>query len=172
MIKTIEMRETVRHHIKEIGADNIKLSMSGEEICETRSAQDCYYTDEETAACVEEAHKYGKRLCSHARARDSVTMCLKHGVDVIYHASYTDDEGMDMMEKMKDKVIVAPAMNWLVATLYEAEAFGYTHEKAEKVGYGRELDIAVAGLREMHRRGILVLPGGFVRRCLGYSNGG
>lgn len=52
-----EMREVIQHHVK-IGVDNIKLSMSGEEITEIRSAQDCYYTDEETAACVDEAHKY------------------------------------------------------------------------------------------------------------------
>ena len=44
-------------------------------ITEIRSAHDCYFTDEETAACVDEAHKLGKRLCAHARARDSVTMC-------------------------------------------------------------------------------------------------
>ncbi len=87
------MRATIRHHIETIGADNIKLSMSGEEITETRSAQDCYFTDEETAACVDEAHKLKKRLCAHARARDSVIMCVKHGVDVIFHASYIDDEG-------------------------------------------------------------------------------
>ena len=87
-----EMREVIRHHV-DIGVDNIKLSMSGEEvscclefsvnrnidqvhqITEIRSAQDCYFTDEETAACVDEAHKHGKRLCAHARARDSVKMC-------------------------------------------------------------------------------------------------
>jgi imidazolonepropionase-like amidohydrolase len=63
------------------------------QITEIRSAQDCYFTDEETAACVDEAHKLGKRLCAHARARDSVKMCVRHGVDVIYHASYIDDEG-------------------------------------------------------------------------------
>jgi imidazolonepropionase-like amidohydrolase len=45
------------------------------QITEIRSAQDCYFTDEETAACVDEAHRLGKRLCAHARARDSVTMC-------------------------------------------------------------------------------------------------
>jgi imidazolonepropionase-like amidohydrolase len=88
------MKETVRHHAEDIGADNIKLSMSGEEICEARSAQDCFFSDEETKACVEEAHRLKKRVCSHARARDSITMCLKHGVDVIYHASYIDDEGV------------------------------------------------------------------------------
>ncbi|KAF2174189.1 hypothetical protein M409DRAFT_62306 [Zasmidium cellare ATCC 36951] len=154
-----EMREVIREHV-ELGVDNIKLSMSGEEITEIRSAQDCYFTDEETAACVDEAHKLGKRLCAHARARDSVKMCIRHGVDVIYHASYIDDEGMDMLEKNKTKHVVAPAINWLIATLYEAEAFGYPHSKAEEVGYKRELDAAIAGLREMHRRGIVVLPGG------------
>lgn len=46
------------------------------QITEIRSAQDCYFTDEETAACVDEAHKLKKRLCAHARARDSVKMCM------------------------------------------------------------------------------------------------
>ncbi|TVY90382.1 Uncharacterized protein LAWI1_G002388 [Lachnellula willkommii] len=154
-----EMREVIRHHVK-LGVDNIKLSMSGEEITETRSAQDCYFSDEETAACVDEGHKLGKRLCAHARARDSVKMCIRHGVDVIYHASYIDDEGMDMLEAQKTKHVVAPAINWLIGTLNDAEAFGYPKAKAEQVGYKRELDAAVAGLREMHRRGIPILPGG------------
>ena len=66
----LEFRETIRRHVK-LGCDQIKLSMSGEEICETRSAEDCYYTDEESAACVDEAHRHGVRLCAHARARDS-----------------------------------------------------------------------------------------------------
>ena len=153
----LEMREVIRHHIG-IGVDTIKLSISGEEICETRSAQDCYFTDEEMAACVDEAHRHGTRLCAHARARDSVKMCVKHGVDVIYHASWTDDEGMDMLEKAKSKHIVAPGINWLYATLYEAGAFGYSFEKAEQVGYKKEYENAKRVLKEMHQRGITVLP--------------
>lgn len=153
------MRAMIRHHVA-LGVDTIKLSMSGEQITETRDAQDCYFTDEETAACVDEAHKHGLRLCAHARARDSVKMCIKHGVDVIYHASWIDEEGMAMLEAAKDKHIVAPGINWLIATVYEATEFGYPFEKAEQVGYKAELDAAIAGLREMHRRGITVLPGG------------
>jgi imidazolonepropionase-like amidohydrolase len=153
----LEMREVIRHHIG-IGVDTIKLSISGEEICETRSAQDCYFTDEEMAACVDEAHRHGIRLCAHARARDSVKMCVEHGVDIIYHASWTDDEGMDMLEKAKSKHIVAPGINWLYATLYEAGAFGYSFEKAEQVGYKKEYENAKRVLKEMHRRGITVLP--------------
>lgn len=44
--------------------------------------------------------------------------------------------------------------------VHDAAAFGYPNEKAEQVGYQKELDAAIRGLREMHRRGIVVLPGG------------
>ena len=155
----LEMREVIRHHI-DLGVDQIKLSMSGEQICETRDAQDCYFSDAETAACVDEAHRQGVRLCAHARARDSVKMCIKHGVDIIYHASWIDEEGMEMLDKAKEKHIVAPGINWLIGTLYDAAAFGYSFEKAEQVGYKKELDVAIKGLKEMHKRGITVLPGG------------
>lgn len=67
---------------------------------------------------------------------------------------------MDMLEEKKHKHIVAPGLNWLIATLYDAGAFGYNTQKAEQVGYKKELDHAIRGLREMHRRGIVVLPGG------------
>ncbi|TGO65761.1 hypothetical protein BCON_0001g00770 [Botryotinia convoluta] len=154
-----KMREVIKKHVR-LGVDQIKLSMSGEEITEKRSAQDCYFSDEETAACVEEAHNLGRRLCAHARARDSVKMCVKHGVDVLFHASYIDEEGMHMLEAKKDKHIVAPGINWLIATLNDASEFGYSHEKASQVGYQKELEAAIYGLREMHKRGIVVLPGG------------
>jgi len=57
-------------------------------------------------------------------------------------------------------VFVAPGINWLIATLEDATPFGFTPELAEQVGYKRELDVAIQGLREMHKRGIRVLPGG------------
>ena len=65
-----------------------------------------------------------------------------------------------MLEKKKSSHIVAPGINWLIATLHDAAAFGYTHETAERVGYKKELETAILGLREMRRRGIIVLPGG------------
>lgn len=65
-----------------------------------------------------------------------------------------------MLEKVKHRHVVAPGINWLIGTLYDAEAFGYPTAKAEKVGYKKELEHAIRGHREMHRRGIVVLPGG------------
>ena len=153
------MRKAVRELV-DLGVDQIKLSMTGEEITGTQRAEDTYFSDEECAAAVTEAHRRGKRVCAHARSAESVKMCVRNHVDVIYHASFTDAEGMDMLEANKDWVFVAPGINWLIATLYEAEAFGFPQEAAEAVGYKKELEMAEAGLREMHRRGIRVLPGG------------
>jgi imidazolonepropionase-like amidohydrolase len=153
------MRKAVRELI-ELGVDQIKLSMTGEEITGTQRAEDTYFSDEEVAAAVAEAHRRGKRVCAHARSAESVKMCLRNKVDIIYHASFTDAEGMDMLEANKDWVFVAPGINWLVATLYEAESFGFPQEAAEAVGYKRELEVATKGLREMHQRGIKILPGG------------
>ena len=67
---------------------------------------------------------------------------------------------MDSLERNKSKHVVAPGINWLIATLHDAAAFGYPTEKAEQVGYQKELSIAVRALREIHRRGIVILPGG------------
>ncbi|KIW87894.1 uncharacterized protein Z519_11478 [Cladophialophora bantiana CBS 173.52] len=93
-------------------------------------------------------------------ARDSVIQSVEHGVDVIYYASYTDDVGMNMLSKAKHKHVVAPAINWLYTTVHEAEPFGYTFEKAEQIGYNKELEIAIKALKEMNKRGITVPPGG------------
>ncbi|WP_277872993.1 amidohydrolase family protein [Raineyella fluvialis] len=119
-----EMRKVVRETIS-LGVDTIKLSMSGEEITGRNRAADNYFSDEEVEAAVREAHRRGVRVAVHARAAESVRLALRHGADIIYHASFIDDEGMDMLEERKDSVFVAPGLNWLIATLNEAGDFGY-----------------------------------------------
>jgi imidazolonepropionase-like amidohydrolase len=154
-----EMRKTVRMLIG-VGVDLIKLIMSGEEITGTRRAEDTYFTDAEIAVAVQEAHNRGVRVISHARSAESIKMCLRNGVDIIYHASFIDEEGLDLLEAQKDTIFVAPGINWIVATLEDAGPWGFTPDLAEQVGYKRELEIGIRGLKEMHRRGIRVLPGG------------
>lgn len=155
----VEMKEVVEKTIA-IGVDQIKLSMSGEELTEKCKAEETYFDDDEATAACETAHAAGKRVCSHARSQESIKLSCRAGVDVIYHASYVDEEGLDMLEARKDKIWVAPAINWIWATLYEASPFGYTQEKAEEVGYGKELKAAIWGMKEMKKRGIKILPGG------------
>ncbi|KAI1077017.1 composite domain of metallo-dependent hydrolase [Whalleya microplaca] len=154
------MRRVVRENI-ELGADNIKLSMTGDYVAENMGSEETYYTLAETKAAVEEAHNRGKRVCSHARSAASVKMSCLAGIDVIYHASYVDAEGLDMLEALKDQVYVAPAINFpLLSCSGDATPYGLTPEMAKKKGLVHEVDIACKAMTELRKRGVRILPGG------------
>jgi imidazolonepropionase-like amidohydrolase len=154
-----EMRKAVRLFLK-YGVDSIKLNLSGDNFTPQSPAETGWMTDAEVAAAMEETRLRGKRGTAHARSAASVKQALRHGIDVIYHASFTDEETLDMLEEAKDRVFVAPGIAILYAMLHEAEAYGITHAKAVEMGYQIEWDAAVESLKAMHRRGVRVLPGG------------
>ena len=154
------MRKTAREFI-ELGADNIKLSMTGDYVHPTMGSTETYFTLKETKAAVEEAHNRGKRVCAHARSAASVVLCCQSGVDVVYHASFADEKGLDMLEALKDRVFVAPAINFPYNTCSgDAIPYGMTPEMAKKKGLVEEVDLACKAMKELHRRGVRVLPGG------------
>ena len=153
-----DMRRVVRQFLK-YGVDTIKLNLSGEYIAGI-PAEFTPMTDAEVAVAVSEARLRGKRVSAHARSCESVKQCLRHGIDIIYHASFTDEEALDLLEAKKDKVFVAPGIAWLINTSYHAAEWGITPEIAKNMGYHRELEIAIESLKKMHKRGIRVLPGG------------
>jgi imidazolonepropionase-like amidohydrolase len=154
-----EMRKAVRMFLK-YGVDTIKLNLSGDNFTPDSPADTTWMSDAEVAAAMDEVRVRRKRGTAHARSAASVKQALRHGIDVIYHASYTDEEALDMLEAAKDRVFVAPGIAILYAMLYEAEPWGITHAKAVAMGYQHEWDAAIESLRAMHKRGIRVLPGG------------
>ena len=153
-----EMRKCVRMFLK-YGVDTVKLNLSGEYIAGI-PAEFTPMTDAEIATAVQEVRMRGKRLAAHARSCESVKQCVRHGIEIIYHASFADEEALDMLEARKDHHFVAPGISWLINTSYHAAEFGITPELAKKMGYHRELEIACETLRKMKKRGIRILPGG------------
>ncbi|KAJ5926698.1 hypothetical protein N7516_008471 [Penicillium verrucosum] len=154
------MRRAVREFCY-LGADNLKISMTGDEFHDTMRAETTYITQEETTAAVEEAHGRGKRVCAHARSNESVKKCCRAGVDVIYHASFADDEAIKMVAGMKDRVFISPAINFPWASASgEATPYGLTIDMAIKKGLKREVEIAAETMQKMHAKGIRILPGG------------
>ena len=154
-----EMRRIVRMFLK-YGVDSIKLNLSGDNFVPGADAKTTWMTDAEVAAAAEEVRMRGKRIIVHARSCESVKQALRHGIHLIYHASFTDEESLDMLEAAKDKVFVAPALGILWAFLWEAEPWGVSHETALKMGYEEEWNAAIESLKAMHKRGVRILPGG------------
>ncbi len=53
------------------------------------------YNQAETHAMVEEAHRLGKKVVVHARGAEGTLYAARAGVDVILHASWMDEEGLE-----------------------------------------------------------------------------
>lgn len=153
-----EIRRSARTFVK-YGVDHLKINLSGEYIAGL-PAEMSPFSEEEVAMLASEAKRYGKRVAAHARSSESVKMCVRHGIEMVYHASFADEEALDMLEANKDKHFVAPGIGWLIRTSFNAAEYGITPELAATMGYKRELEIASDSLRKMHKRGIRVLPGG------------
>jgi imidazolonepropionase-like amidohydrolase len=154
-----EMRKAVRLFLK-YGVDSVKLNLSGDNFTPQSPSQTTWMLDEEVAAAMREVKMRGKRGIAHARSSESVKQALRHGIELIYHASFADNEALDMLEAAKDRVFVAPGIAILYAMLHEAEPFGITNAMATQMGYQIEWDAALESLAKMHKRGIRVLPGG------------
>jgi imidazolonepropionase-like amidohydrolase len=153
-----EVRRAVRMLIK-YGVDSIKLNLSGEEITGMK-AEETPMSEEEVAMAVREAKARGKVVAAHARSSESVKQCIRHGIQNIYHASFADEEALDMLEAAKDKHFVAPGLAWLINTARHAGEWGIKPGSPLSISYERELEHAVETSRKMHKRGIRVLIGG------------
>ena len=154
-----QVRRACRLLVRE-GVDLLKLNVSGRVGPPGQSADRAVMTDGEVAAAMEVAGSSGVRVCAHARSADSVKMCVRHGLGIIYHANFADEEALDVLEANRDSCFVVPALGLLYQTCYARSEWGFTPEMAREHGLVRELETSVETMGRMRKRGIRVLPGG------------
>ncbi len=154
-----EFRRFSREMVRE-GVDTLKINVSGDAGTPASPAETTVMSDAEVAAVCNVAQAHGKRVAAHARSAESVRMCLRHGVDVIYHATLLDDDARDRLEAERERVFVAPVLGNLYTTLNEAAPWGITREMAAERGIAYELDHGIENMKALHRRGVRVLIGG------------
>jgi imidazolonepropionase-like amidohydrolase len=154
-----EIRKAVRICCRE-GVDNVKFNVSGDEFVGTARAEIVSMTEEELTAGVAVAHDWGKRVACHSRAAESVKRAVRAGVDCIYHCDFADEEALDMLESVKDRVIVGPAFGLVHNSVFEGDAVGLTKDVVQRMGLPRKLEHTIATYHEMRRRGMRVVVGG------------
>ena len=154
-----EFRKVAREMVRE-GVDTLKINPSGDEFVPFAKARHTVMNDSEVAAVCEVAQSRDLRVAAHARSAEAVKMSLRHGCEIIYHATLMDNESLDLLEAAKDRIFVAPTIGIQITTLHEASDWGITTEVAEGLGMRRELEIGAESMKELHRRGVKVLPGG------------
>ncbi|MBM82502.1 MAG: cytosine deaminase [Planctomycetaceae bacterium] len=153
-----QFRQQVRELIRE-GVDIIKLVISGDTFVPHAGSDSTVMSESEVAAAAEVVHAHGKRMSAHARSAEAVKLCVRHGVKVIYHANFVDEEAIDMLEENKDWVFVSPNIGFTSVAAYEGEQW-FTEEQVIELGFREELAGAARGLQELKRRGVRILGGG------------
>ena len=154
-----EMRRTCRSLLRE-GVDTLKLNVSGNQTIPGSRPQQTVMREEEVGTAARTAHAHGKRIAAHVRAAASIKMALRQGIDILYHCEYADEECLDLLEAARDRVFVAPAVGLLHNTIFEAERWGITYEKAKANGVVDQFERAQEVFAELRKRGVRVLVGG------------
>ena len=154
-----EIRRAVRLCCRE-GVDNVKFNISGDEFVSHARAEIVSLSEEELRVGVNTAHDWGKRVACHSRAAESVKRAVRAGVDCIYHCDFADEEALDMLEAVKDKVIIGPAFGLVHNCVFEGDVVGLTKDVVERMGMPRKLEFTIATYKEMRKRGMRVVVGG------------
>ena len=153
-----EYRRITREMIRE-GVDIIKLVVSGDSFVPHAPSTATIMSEAEVAAAAEVVHAHGKRMSAHARSAESVKRCVRHGVKVIYHANFADEEALDMLEAARDRVFISPNIGITAVAAYEGSAW-FTEEQVVEMGFREELAGAAAVIKELKKRGVRILGGG------------
>jgi len=90
-----EVAAKVRENIK-FGSDVIKFCATGGVMSKGTKVGVQQYTLEEMQVLVSEAHRRGLIVAAHAHGTSGIKDAIRAGVDSVEHASFIDDEGIDL----------------------------------------------------------------------------
>jgi imidazolonepropionase-like amidohydrolase len=145
-------RRAVREQVK-YGADWIKYYSDRRYFMKDGALHSWVnFTDEETKAIVDEAHRLGHKVAAHAMGREGIESALRAGVDSIEHGDGLDDETIDLMVRrgvywcptiyvgvyVAEGRAAAGAPIWKEMIEVERKAFGKALKKGVRIAYGTD----------------------------------
>jgi imidazolonepropionase-like amidohydrolase len=107
------VRHAVRTNFKH-GSDFVKILATGAVLSKGIPPGAQQYSDEELAAAVEEATRWGRFVAAHAHGAEGIKAAIRAGVRTIDHGSMMDDEGIALLKERPE--------TFYVPTLYVIQA--------------------------------------------------
>jgi imidazolonepropionase-like amidohydrolase len=144
------------------GVDTIKVNVSGDRDWGHMHADDTVtvIAERELEAVMEVANARRLTVATHCSSSAGVKMCVRQGVPVIFHAPHADTEARDMLESAKDRVFVVPGAGFPISMARRQAEFGLKWSSEKIAALEREIGIFTDCMRDLHKRGVRVLPGG------------
>ena len=148
-----ELIEAIRCQVKD-RVDCIKVSGSSDSLITPDSLDGSALTVEELTLIATEARRLGVMSSIHARSRDSVVGAAKAGFDVIFHASYIDDEGIDLC--LQKGCVIIPTLTLLINIINANRGKAGVSDSG---AFEREVEAARGGLARAWRAGVPFITG-------------
>jgi len=152
--------EEIRRQVKD-GVDAIKIAMDGDLTLQptgvnARAELIAAFNQEETTQMVVEAHRLGKKVITHARGREAVLYAARARADIIFHASFMDDECLDAI--LQNGCAICPTFT-LFVNVYEfsqpTDGAGQGWHDAAKA----EVEAAFKNIHKAYKAGVKLLTG-------------
>jgi imidazolonepropionase-like amidohydrolase len=144
-----EARAAVRKLVKD-GVEWVKTYPTGDAAApDTNDHHTLCMTFEEMHAVVATAHNHGMKVTGHCRATAGIKNALRAGYDTLEHATFMDDEALDMLLARNTPVV--PALYFEVASIERGPEFGLSQRVID--GHQETLDGGIESCRRILRAG-------------------
>ncbi len=147
-----EMVTWTRRHAKR-GADWIKIHATGS--IPTRRGEVDVWTEDELRVVCDTAHDLGLPVAAHCRTASSTLAAARAGVDLILHASFLDDAGVEAV--VASGAALCPTFTFLANLADHGHLVG-AGDGMQDVFRG-EIEATAASLRTAHDAGVPILCG-------------
>lgn len=144
-----EARSAVRKLVKD-GVEWVKTYPTGDAAAPDHNDHHTLcMTFEEMEACVATAHNHGLKVTGHCRATEGIKNALRAGYDTLEHASFIDDESLDLLLARDTPVVPALQFEW--ASIERGREFGLSQRVID--GHQETLDGGAESARRILRAG-------------------
>jgi imidazolonepropionase-like amidohydrolase len=153
-----EAIEEIRTQVKD-SVDVIKIAMDGMQMHPPGSKQTgliAAFDQDEINHMTAESHRLGRKVVVHARGREATLYSARAGVDVIFHASWIDDEGIEAA--LRSGSALCPSLTLLVNN-YEFSQPADASSRGWADHCKLEAETAFANLNKAYRAGVPILTG-------------
>ncbi len=134
-----EVRRAVRRLVKE-GVDFIKVCATGGRGTPGSVIGRAQYSTDELRAIVEDAHRLGRHVATHALGTEGIRRAVEAGIDTIEHCAWLDLDGETLA--FDEAVVESMAAQGLVASIAAGPPWEVFHLDKELAGDSRPTNVA------------------------------
>ncbi|MBM3783309.1 MAG: amidohydrolase family protein [Acidobacteria bacterium] len=144
-----EARAAVRKLVKD-GVEWVKTYPTGDAAApDTNDHHTLCMTFEEMHAVVATAHNHNMKVTGHCRATEGIKNALRAGYDAIEHATFLDDEALDLL--LQRDVPVVPALQFEWASVEYGKQWGMSQRVID--GHQETLEAGAESARRILKAG-------------------